>query len=92
MYGEHLVAGSTHETAPPAPDLSHVPTPKAKHVPDTAPGKTAGGVVVAGTAAHAAGLSWPAVAAVCAGVVVAGLAYELWQEHQASAANQVVHA
>lgn len=91
-YGEHLVAGGTHETASPAPDLSKVATPKAKHVPTTASGKTAGGVIVAGTVAHEAGLPWSGVAAVCAGVLVAGLAYELWQEHQTSAANKLVHA
>jgi len=91
-YGEHLVAGGTHENAPPAPDLSNVPMPKAKHAPDTASGKTAGGAVVAGAAAHAAGVPWWGVAAVCGGVLVAGAAYELWQEHQASAANNLVHA
>jgi len=91
-YGEHLAAGGTHENAPPAPDLSKVVTPKAQHVPDTAPGKTAGGVVVAGAAAHAAGVPWWGVAAACGGVLAAGLAYELWQAHQASAANNLVHA
>lgn len=91
-YSEHLVAGGTHETAPPAPDLTHVAQPKAQHVPNTAPGKTAGGVVVAGGAAHAAGVPWWGVAAVCGGVLVAGVAYELWQERHANAANALVHA
>ena len=91
-YGEHLVAGGTHETAPPAPDLSKVVTPKAQHVPNTASGKTAGGAIVIGAAAHAAGLPLWGVATACAGVLAAGVAYELWQEHRALAANNLVHA
>jgi uncharacterized membrane protein YebE (DUF533 family) len=91
VYGEHLVAGGTHETAPPPPDLSKVPTPKAQHVPTTAGTKTAGGVVVASGAAHAAGAPWWGVGLVAAGVLAAGLAYELYEEHRAQAANQLVH-
>lgn len=91
-YGEHLAAGGTPETAPPSPDLSKVNTPKAKHVPHTAGGKTAGGVVVAAGAAQAAGVPWWGVGLAAAGVIGAGIAYELWQEHKAATANAVVHA
>ena len=91
VYGEHLVAGGTHETAPPPPDLSKVATPKAKHVPQTAGTKTAGGVVVAGGAAHAAGAPLWGVALAAGVVLAAGIAYEIWQEHKAAAANKLVH-
>lgn len=91
VYGEHLVAGGTHETAPPAPDLSKVPTPKVQHVPATAGTKSAGGAVVAAGAAHVAGVPWWGAALAAAAVVAGGLAYEVWQEHQATAANNLVH-
>jgi lysozyme family protein len=90
-YGEHLVAGGTHETAPP-PTPAVVPTPKAQHVPSTLGAKTAGGVVAAGVAAHAAGASWLGVGIACAAVVGVGLAYEIYEEKKAAAANVLVHA
>lgn len=90
-YGERLAAGSTPAPLP-APDLTKIAQPKAVHVPETAPTKTAGGVVAAGAAAHLSGAPWWGVALACAGVVVAGIGYELWQEHRTTAANHLVHA
>lgn len=89
-YGEHLVAGRTPGTAPSSSTLA-VSTPKARHVAPSAGKKTAGGVIAAGTAAHMAGAPWAGVAAVCAAVVVAGIAYELYQERHTAAANVLVH-
>lgn len=91
VYSEHLVAGGTHETAPAAPDLSNVSTPKAINV-----GKkgTTGTVVAApstGVALHEAGFPLWAVAGGVALVVGAGIAYELISERQAATANALIH-
>ncbi len=86
-YAEHLAAGGTHETAPAAPDLSQVVTPKATNVGKTATTGTAGGVVAAGVAAHQGGLPiWGVIGAAVA-VLVAGVAYEAISASNASAAN-----
>lgn len=86
-YALHLAAGSTHETAPAAPDLSMVATPKGIHVGTKATTPTAGGVIAAGVAAHQGGLPIWGVALACAGVLGAGIAYEVMSEANAAHAN-----
>jgi lysozyme family protein len=91
VYGEHLAAGGTHTTAPPAPDLSKVVTPKATNVPKTAGKATAGGAVTTGVALHTAGFHWIPTAIAVAAIGMAGLGYEVFQEYAAEAANAKVH-
>lgn len=86
-YAEHLAAGSTHETAPAAHDLSQIVTPKAINVGKTATNSTAGGVVAAGVTAHQAGLPIWGIALACTGVLAAGIAYEAISAANANAAN-----
>lgn len=90
VYCDHLVAG-TPGAAPQAPDLSKVVTPKATNVGKTATKSTTGGVVAGGVAAHTAGLHWLPTAGICAAILVAGIGYEIWQEHNATVANNTVH-
>lgn len=90
-YGEHLALGAPATQAPAPPDLSKVVTPKATNVPKTAGTATTGGVVASGTAAHAAGFHWSAVAGIMASTVAAGIAFEIWQAHRAQVANNLVH-
>jgi lysozyme family protein len=75
----------------PAPDLSNVVTPKAKHVGNTAPKTTAGGAIGTAAALHQSGFHWPYIAAGVASVVVAGIGYEIVSEHRAKVANNTVH-
>lgn len=91
VYSEHLVAGGTHQTAPAAPDLSSVSTPKATNVGKKATAPSIGGAVPTAAATHAAGLPiWACIAA--AGVVIAaGIGYEFYSERQAQKANALVH-
>lgn len=89
-YGEHLVAGGTHETAPPPPDLSTISAPKVQHAPQTTGSKTAGGIIGAGVAAHLAGVSPWGVAGVVGALIAGGILYEVYEEHKAAAANAVV--
>ncbi len=89
-YSLHLAGGSIG-VAPVAPDLSKVATPKARHVARSATGATAGGVIPAGAAAHAAGLPWYGVVAAVAVVVVAGVSYEAYEARRVTAANNLVH-
>lgn len=86
-YALHLAAGSTHETAPVAPDLSMVVMPKGVHVGATATTPTAGGVIAAGIAAHQGGLPIWGIALACTGVLAAGVAYEAISAANANAAN-----
>lgn len=91
-YGDHLAAGGHPLTsAPAAPDLSNVVTPKATNVPKTAGTATAGGAIGTVVAAHQAGFPWLTAALAAAGVAAAGVGYEIWQEHKAAAANTLVH-
>ena len=89
-YCLHLAQGGTAAAAPAAPDLTHVVQPKAEHVGDTAPKRTAGGAVATGTAAHEAGFEWYYVAGVVVLTVVAGVAYEAYSANKASTANSTV--
>lgn len=91
-YCAHLAAGGTHATAPAATDLSKIVTPKAINTPKTAGSATSAGVVGAGVAAHTAGFHWTAVLGLMGATAMFGVAYELWQEHEAEAANALVHA
>lgn len=86
-YALHLAAGSTPETAPAAPDLSNVVTPKAIHVGKTATNKTTGGAIATGVAAHEAGLPFWGVGIACAAVIAVGIIYEARSEASAKAAN-----
>jgi lysozyme family protein len=85
---------SPQKPIPAAPDLSKTVTPKASHVdPKTDTKATIPTVVVAGGAAAAAGAAGaPAwvVGAVVLGALVLGLAFYLWQQHKAAAANATV--
>jgi lysozyme family protein len=67
------------------------PQAKAVHAAGSAGGATTGALVAAGAAGYAAGLPWWGIAAACAAVVTAGVAYELIHERAAAAANKVVH-
>ena len=89
VYCDHA-AKNIAAAAPPAPDLSHVVTPKAIHVAKTAGKQTTGGVIAGPLAAHAAGAPLWAVAAIAAAIVVAGIGYEAWQAHKTAAANNTV--
>jgi lysozyme family protein len=89
-YCDHLAQGGTPAAGPVAPDLTHVVQPKAKHVGDTATGKTAGGAVATGTAAHEAGFEWYYVAGIVVLTVVVGVAYEAYSANKASTANSTV--
>ena len=89
-YCHHLAAGTIAQAAPP-PDLSKVVQPKATNVPKTATKTTTGGAVATGTATIAAGYHWLFTAAAVGVVMAAGIAYEVWQEHKAEAANNLVH-
>lgn len=91
VYAKHAAAG-TPNAAPTAPDLSKVVTPKATNVGTTAPKTTAGGAVASGVAAHQAGFGLWVVGGVVIAALTAGVAYEIWSEHQATAANNLVHA
>lgn len=88
-YSDHVIAvsGNLRSTAPIAPDLSNVVTPKAQHVATSAGGATAGTVVAAPAAAHFAGMGHATVACIAVGVLAAGVAYEAWQAHKTAAAN-----
>lgn len=90
-YCEHLAVTGDHATAPAAPDLTAHAMPKAVHVPQTASKSTAAGAVAAGTASHASGLPLWSTAAIVAGVFVAGIAYEAYQDYAANKANNLVH-
>lgn len=91
VYSEHLVAGGTHETAPPPPDLSKVSTPKATNVGKKATTPSVGGAGGAAVATHAAGLPLWASALAAGAVIAGGIAFELWSEHKAQQANALVH-
>lgn len=94
VYCDHLITGTSPHPGP-GPDLSKVPTPKAKHVPinktTTTAGSATGGAVVIGGAAHAAGFPWEVVAGIVAVVGIGAIAYEVWQKHRANVANEMIH-
>ena len=90
-YCLHLAAGGADNIGPAAPDLTTTAQPKAKHVAKTAGTATAGSTLGTAAAAHAAGFHWPTVAAISAGVLALGIAYEAWQAGKAAKANAVVH-
>jgi lysozyme family protein len=87
-YGDAL---ATKKVTPNAPDLSKVVTPKVQHVPQTADTATVGGAVATGTAMKATGHGWLPTAIAVGGIIAAGLAYEIYQEHKAASANATVH-
>lgn len=64
---------------------------KAVHTGGSANAAAVGGVATSITAGWAAGLPWWGIAAACASVVAAGVAYEVLHERSAAAANEVVH-
>ena len=90
-YGEHLAAGGQANT--PAIDLSHTVTPKAVH---TKKGNGAAVVVgtVAGsagsTASHSVGATALESFLVAVAIVAACVAYAVWRDHKAVAANHTV--
>jgi lysozyme family protein len=90
VYCTHLAQGGAAAAAPNAPDLTHTVTPKGIHTGDTAPGKTAGGAVGAGTAAVAAGFPWYYVVGIVVATIVAGVIYEAVSANKASTANNTV--
>lgn len=92
-YSKHVASGSTLP-APPAPDLSKVPTPKANH-DDPNLTKNATGGVVAGSGgsaatAHASGVPYWAIAGIVAVVVIAGVAYTVYKHRSNTLANTTV--
>lgn len=90
-YSHHLAAGKPASTAPAAPDLSNVPTPKGVVVPTT--GKTITGGVVGGAAAGGASVAAGAphwLAGTLIGVAVVGaVGYGIYQGYQDLQANKV---
>jgi lysozyme family protein len=86
-YATRLVMGvQTQE----AVDLSAVTTPKATHVANDATTPTAVAAVSSAGAAYAAGVPWYTIAAIVVGVIIAGIAYEIWHEAKTAAANNAV--
>lgn len=86
-YCDHLVLGGA---APVAPELAHFITPKAINTPNTAGAPTAGGIVGGAAATYAAGGNWYVVGGIVVGVLVAGVIYEIWQQHKSDKANNAV--
>jgi len=87
----YSIALASNIVAPNAPDLTHVTQPKATHVAKTA-GPVTGGSTLGGAAVtHAAGFHWPTVAAVAAGLLAVGVAFEAWSAGAAAKANATVH-
>jgi len=89
-YCEHLAQGGAPTAGPVATDISHTVQPKAIHVPDTAPKRTAGGAVATGTAAQVAGFPWYVVGGVVVATIVAGIVYEAISANKAANSNSVV--
>ncbi|MDE2103868.1 MAG: hypothetical protein KGL39_41915 [Patescibacteria group bacterium] len=85
-YSLHLA-----DTKAPAPVPPRLATPKAIHAPKTAGSVTAGGVVAAPIAAHAAGASWTIALLIAGGIIAAGVGYELYEQHKTQLANAKVH-
>lgn len=92
-YSHHIAAGSTG-TAPTAPDLSKIETPKARHDnPNTVKNvikTTTGTVASAGTAGHFSGVPQELLAIGLGFIIVGGVAYALYQKQRASALNMQV--
>jgi len=89
-YAGGIAAGNPNP-APDGPDLSHVVQPKAKHVPQTAGKTTTGGAVATGAAIHSLGYGWVPTAIAVGAIIAGGIAYEIYQEKKADAANNLVH-
>lgn len=89
-YCLHLASGST-APAPTAVELGHVDTPKATNEAKSATAPTSVTAVAAAGSAYASGFPWWAIAAAIAVVLVAGVLYEVIQEHNAATANNTVH-
>ena len=94
-YCLHLASGGIPAQAPPAPDLSRVPTPKATHAPTVSStasrASTGGGAVIAGGAAHHAGFSPVIIGGIVVAVIAAGIVYEIIENKAVVAANAKVH-
>jgi lysozyme family protein len=90
LYCLHL-AQPVATPAPEAPDLTKVVQPKATNTPKTATKSTVGGAVAAGVAAHTSGFPLWQTALIVGGVLVAGIIYEAYHDHSATAANNTVH-
>lgn len=86
-FAHHLIGAPL----PDAPDLGKVVTPKATNVGTTAPKTTTAGTIATGTSAYAAGLNWWVVGGVVVASIAAGVGYEIWSQHRANAANELVH-
>lgn len=90
-YCLHLAQGGTPAAAPVANDnIQHTTQPKAIHVGETAPKRTAGGAVATGVATHEAGFEWYYVAGVVVITVIAGVVYEAISANKAANANLAV--
>jgi len=87
----YCIALASATITPNAPDLTKVAQPKAIHVPQTAGPVTGGATAGGAIAAHAAGFNWEVAAAVGAGVLALGIAYEAWQAGRTATANATVH-
>lgn len=90
----HALAAGIREPHTTAPDLSNVPTPKARHDDPALTTKTiagsggaAGSVAVTG---HTTGLPMWAIGLAVGGVVVAGVATAMWAQRRATSLNQQV--
>lgn len=90
VYCLHAAAG-TPATAPTAPDLTKVATPKATNVGKTAPKTTAGGAATTATGLHLAGFHWGYVIVAVIGCVAIGVLYEAYHDILAKKANELVH-
>jgi lysozyme family protein len=88
-YCAHLATGAL--VALPPPDLTHTAQPKATHAPKTAGTATGGGSIGGMIAAHMAGFHWPTVAAIGAGILTVGVAFEAWEAGKTATANATVH-
>jgi lysozyme family protein len=92
-YSKHVASG-TKLPAPPAPDLSKVPTPKANHDDPNLTKNTTGGAIAGGagsaTASHAAGIPYWAIGLIVGTVVIAGVVYAVYKHRSNTTANNTV--
>lgn len=72
-------------------DLTQIVTPKATNVAKTATSATAGGAIASTGGMFAAGQPWTYALGAGAATIAGGILYELWQEHRANYANNLVH-
>lgn len=93
-YSEHLAAGDTEATAPPAVDLTKTSLPKASHSsPNTGLNTIKTVVITSGTTAPAsnyAGLSPVLTGCLVGGIVIAGVGAYFYQKQKADALNVAV--